>query len=110
VVSYLKKKRLSKYVYFLQLSVSSLNVGYFGEDKDCLKTNWNSEYFEQKREELNATHLPFPVMLNYEIAPNSKDSNVNIVSKHCVLPPSEFEDVENANDFYSCRFYYHFNQ
>lgn len=87
-----------------------MNVGYFGEDRDGLRTNWNSEYFEQNKEELQPTQLPFPIMLNYEIAPNPNSSSVNIVSKHCVLSPHQYEDVDNSNNFYSSRFYYHFNQ
>jgi len=85
-----------------------LNVGYFGEDKNALKTHWNSEYFEHRKEEKQ--RFLFPIMFNYEIAPNPNSSSVNIVSKHCVLSPKEYEDVENPSNFYSCRFYYHFNQ
>ena len=78
----------------------SINVGFFGEDKTLLNSDWNSEYNTDKST-LNNENI-FPISFYYEIAPNEKS---NIVSKHCVIG----KNTGIESEFYSTHFDYHAN-
>jgi len=44
---------------------------------------------------------------NYEIAPNKENQFENKLSKHCIIEP--VNDALN-DEYYTQRYYYHFNQ
>ena len=79
----------------------SVNLGFFSDDLNLLDSDWQSEYkHENKRFSSKNQRLSF----NYEIIPSDKNSNENIVSKHCIGSQSE-----TNNEFFSKWFYAHVN-
>ena len=84
-----------------------MNVGYFGNDLNLLKTSWNSEYLNAAQEKLTPL---FKLSWNYELVPNPNPDKDNIVSKHCIVSPKTFNTVCNKDIYYSKQYYYHFNQ
>ncbi|CAF0950532.1 unnamed protein product [Brachionus calyciflorus] len=94
---------------FLNVPVSygiSLNIGFFGDDQSLIESEWNSEYYEKSSREKNNNVIAH--IFNYEIVPNI-ESNNNIVSKHCIISPKDFSNIKNEDNFYTERYYYHFN-
>jgi hypothetical protein len=89
--------------------LSSVNVGYFGNDLNLIQSNWNKEYVNDSTkvdEEYNAIK---PLFYNYELAP-SKSQTGNVVSKLCIISPDQSKGLTAKNEFYANRYYYHFNQ
>jgi hypothetical protein len=84
---------------------SSLNVGYFGDDLKKLESKWNSEYFKSEKEPIKASEC---VLFNYELAPNQSSNRTSLVSKHCIA--CSIDQELKDKEFYSTKYYYHFNQ
>lgn len=84
-----------------------MNIGYFGNDLNLLKTNWISEYSSTQEEKLRENQKTICNLWNYELAPNEKK---NLVSKHSIVSSNSFKTINNEDKFYSATFYYHFNQ
>ena len=62
----------------------SLNVGYFGNDLDQLKTDWTTEYFDDTIRNLKKSDQ-IARLFNYELSPNESNSNMSLISKHCII-------------------------
>lgn len=88
----------------LKILFKSVNLSYFGNDLELLKSDWNSEYKTDQSKLGNIEHIN-QISFNYEIAPSSNGSTSNIVSKHCVIKLNS--KIETS--FYSNAFYAHVN-
>lgn len=80
----------------------SLNLGFCGEDKALLLSDWLSE-FKDDRAEID--QKVFPLLYNYELVPNQSDSKKSLVSKHCIINKTD----NISGTFFSKEFYYHVN-
>lgn len=82
-----------------------INIGYAGVDTQVIESDWNSEYFDEAKINLNQIK---PHFFSYEIAPDENSGNK--VSKHCIISPKMFSSVKNDHNFFTSQYYYHFNQ
>jgi hypothetical protein len=85
------------------MNKKSINLGFFGDDKNLVVSDWNDEMNENKTFESQEI---VPTMFNYEITSNEFDENVNKVSKHCIVK----DDIHVDGDpFFTKNFYFHSN-
>ena len=87
-----------------------MNIGYFGDDLNLIKTKWLSEYKSDTNSANFALEAKEVNMWNYELAPSSNSSKANVVSKHCIVSPSVYKILNNQENFLTQSYYYHFNQ
>lgn len=80
----------------------SLNLGFCGDDKALLLSDWLSEYKDDKA---GIDQKVFPLLYNYELVPNQSDPNKSLVSKHCII--NQCNSISGT--FFSKEFYYHVN-
>jgi hypothetical protein len=87
--------------------IYSLNVSYCGKELNAIKTNWNSEYKDEKS---LITETIYPCSWCYEIAPNKEDCEKNIVSKRCIISMQSAEKFNLTSEYFPIGFLSHFNQ
>lgn len=81
-----------------------MNLGYYGDKWTDLKTEWNSEYPEEKQSLIENIQ---PVMWNYELGPNLESNKTTKVSKHCIISSHQ---TSKMSSYYSIGYCCHFNQ